>query len=379
MHDAPAALSEHVQPHIRRAAVVVPCVDLGQTLAFLCERLGFHVATIFPAEAPAVAVLDGHGLRVRLIQLAAGEPAPPVMLHLAIHADGVRALLAHLGGRSHAILNGPHGLRIEIEDADRPVEVPLLVEAFVVTRHGDDSWATGRAGMQYRDLIPGRLGGRFIASHIRIRDGGPVPDYVHYHRVRFQMIFVKSGWVRVVYEDQGAPFVMNAGDCVLQPPEIRHRVLEASPGLEVIEIGCPALHETHGDIDIALPNATVNRTRDFAGQRFVLHVASEAAQSDWMGDHRVAVRDTGIGAATAGLASAKVWRARDSCSGIDRTHTGEFSFLFVLHGALQLVGGALADTRLGEGDSVTIPASTPLSLTAEAGTEWLEVRLPADE
>ena len=88
----------------------------------------------------------------------------------------------------------------------------------------------GRAGMLYRDLIPSRLGGRYIASHITIPDGGPVADWVHFHRIALQMIFVRRGWVRVVYEDQGEPFVMNAGDMVLQPPEIRHRVLESSPG-----------------------------------------------------------------------------------------------------------------------------------------------------
>ena len=108
--------------------------------------------------------------------------------------------------------------------------------------------------MLYRDLIPGRLGGRYIASHITIPEGGPVADWVHYHRVAFQMIYVRRGWVRVVYEDQGEPFVMHAGDLVLQPPEIRHRVLESSPGLEVIEIGCPALHETLADHELELPN-----------------------------------------------------------------------------------------------------------------------------
>jgi quercetin dioxygenase-like cupin family protein len=41
------------------------------------------------------------------------------------------------------------------------------------------------------------------------------------------MIYCHRGWVRVVYEDQGEPFVMHPGDCVLQPPGIRHRVLEA--------------------------------------------------------------------------------------------------------------------------------------------------------
>ena len=84
--------------------------------------------------------------------------------------------------------------------------------------------------MLYRDLIPGRLGGRYIASLISIPEGGPVADWVHFHRVAFQMIYVRRGWVRVVYEDQGEPFVMREGDLVLQPPEIRHRVLESSPG-----------------------------------------------------------------------------------------------------------------------------------------------------
>ena len=37
--------------------------------------------------------------------------------------------------------------------------------------------------MLYRDLIPGRLGGRYIASHITIPEGGPVADWVHYHRI----------------------------------------------------------------------------------------------------------------------------------------------------------------------------------------------------
>ena len=130
--------------------------------------------------------------------------------------------------------------------------------------------------MQYRDLIPSRLGGRFIASHIRIPDGGPVPDYVHFHHIRFQMIYCKAGWARLVYEDQGEPFLFHAGDCVLQPPEIRHRVLEASDGLEVIEIGCPAVHETFADHAMTLPTPHLLPERDFGGQRFVRHVAAKA-------------------------------------------------------------------------------------------------------
>ena len=95
--------------------------------------------------------------------------------------------------------------------------------------------------MRYRDLVPDRQGGRFIASHIRIDAAGEVPDYVHYHRVHFQFLYCRRGRVRVVYEDQGPPFDFVAGDCILQPPGIRHRVLECSAGLEVVEVSSTEL------------------------------------------------------------------------------------------------------------------------------------------
>src|SRR5262249_26017862 len=143
---------------------------------------------------------------------------------------------------------------------------PAFNPEFLLTRGGEAG--EGRAGMRYRDLIPGRLGGRDIASHITIPDRGPGSAWGHYHRIAPQMIYVRSGWVRVVYEDQGEPFVMNPGDLVLQPPGIRHRVLESSPGLEVIEVGAPALHETFADHDLELPSPGVDADRLFAGQRF---------------------------------------------------------------------------------------------------------------
>ena len=113
-----------------------------------------------------------------------------------------------------------------------------------------NAWGVGRAGMLYRDLASSRLGGAFIASHIRIPDGGPVPDVVHFHSVSFQLIFCQQGWVDVVYEDQGPPIKLTRGDCVIQPPGIRHRVLKASKGLEVVEIGLPAEHLTEVDHEV---------------------------------------------------------------------------------------------------------------------------------
>ena len=82
----------------------------------------------------------------------------------------------------------------------------------MVRRLADQApWVIGRAGMLYRDLVPSRLGGAMIASHIRIPDGGSVPDMVHFHKVGFQLIFCIKGWVDVLYEDQGAMRRLTAG------------------------------------------------------------------------------------------------------------------------------------------------------------------------
>lgn len=50
------------------------------------------------------------------------------------------------------------------------------------------------------------------------------------------------------------PFVMRAGDCVRQPPRIRHHVLESSDGFEVIEIGSTARHMTYLDHALEPPS-----------------------------------------------------------------------------------------------------------------------------
>ncbi len=363
--DTGAALADH----IRLAQVVLPCADLGATLAFFTERLGFKVNLIFPADSPSTAVISGHGLTLRLeVSADSGQS-----MALRLLCD----LSALPEGTPHA-LTAPDGTRIELVEARPPIVIPEGRQEFVLSRIGGaDGWGVGRAGMQYRDLIPSRLGGRFIASHIRIPEGGEVPDYVHFHRIRFQMIYCKAGWARLVYEDQGEPFFLNAGDCVLQPPEIRHRVLEASAGLEVIEIGCPAVHETFADYAMKLPTPHILPERDFGGQRFVRHIAATARWMPW----RAAgfeMRDTGIAAATDGLADARVVRPRAEARASFPPHTGEFLFLFVLKGALGLAGNTLGQHRLQSADSCVIPAGAPYALDVKAGSEILEVTLPAE-
>jgi quercetin dioxygenase-like cupin family protein len=302
-----------------RLMVVLHCVDLHAALAVYTEELGFRLDSIFPADDPAVAMLSGHGLQLRL--------------------ERDRAISATRTG-------------------------------------GDGGWVEGRAGMQYRDLIPDRMGGRFIASHIRIPEAGPVADYVHFHEVRFQMIYCHRGWVRVVYEDQGPPFVLAPGDCVLQPPEIRHRVLEAGEGTEVIEVSAPAEHATHVEHAMELPTAMVRRDRVFGGQRFVRH---EAASAEWRVGRRAGfeARDTGIGEATGGLAEVHVLRPRGQDGRAPWRHEGELLFFFVLRGGTTLRREGRADESLVEGDPRAVPARVD-----HAWTEWsddvelLEVTLP---
>ncbi len=286
-----------------------------------------------------------------------------------------------------AVLSDP-GIRLEIEaepctaDAHHPAAKTHSSNQLLISRAGaENAWVQGRAGMYYRDLIPGRLDGRIIASHIRIAEGGPVPDYVHYHKVAFQIIYCRRGWVRVVYEDQGPPFVMHAGDCVLQPPTIRHRVLESSAGLEVIEIGAPAEHETWREHGFDLPTPKLRPERVFGDQQFVHHVA---ANGQWkaLAHGDFAYRDTGIAKATNGVGSVRVLRSNAQPGTGDSSTTtqlqnGDLLFLYVLEGRLQLHSNQLGAHTLGADDACALPVNADYRLVAVAPCEVLEVALPA--
>ncbi|MDN5788903.1 MAG: cupin, partial [Pseudorhodobacter sp.] len=148
-----------------RAEIRLPTQELRNDLPFYTRTLGFRLDSIFPADNPEVAVLSGHGLRIR-IQKGAAEP--PGTLRLL--TDDPSAFPSRT-------LTAPNGTRVEIDELNPPLVTPATQHAFVVRRLADQApWVIGRAGMQYRDLVPSRLGGAIIASHIRIPDGGPVPD-----------------------------------------------------------------------------------------------------------------------------------------------------------------------------------------------------------
>jgi mannose-6-phosphate isomerase-like protein (cupin superfamily) len=282
----------------------IVCEDLNLALDDLRGR-GFRLDVIYPADDPHTAVLSNADATIRLTtRPGAGPP---------------RAGL------------------------------PTFKPDFVLTRAGN-AGGEGRAGMLYRDLIPDRLGGRYIASHITIPDGGPISDWVHFHHIAVQALYIARGWVRVVYEGQGDPFVLDAGDLVLQPPAIRHRVIESSPGLEVIEIAAPALHATFTDHQMNLPNGSLDVERSYSGQRFLRHIGSEAPWKAYNGGE---CRETALSEATGGLMEARTVRPGAASEIHFQPHDGELVFGFVLDGSATLEHEAAAE--LGQNDAFVIP------------------------
>ena len=351
-----------------RAEIRLPTQELRDDLPFFTKTLGFRLDMIYPADNPEVAVLSGYGLRLRLQK---GATEPPGTLRILTDepdsfADGARELTA------------PNGTKIEIDQANPPLVLPPTEHAFVVRRLADQApWIIGRAGMHYRDLVPSRLGGAMIASHIRIPDGGPVPDMVHFHKVGFQLIFCIHGWVDVVYEDQGPPIRLTAGDCFIQPPEIRHRVLHASDGIEVIEIGVPAEHITEIDHAMDLPTPHLRPDREWDGQRFVFDQGAKGQFLPFRLPGFVA-RDTTINAATKGVASVMVARPNGQPTAWT-THKGDILFTFVMKGSFRLEGEGKDPFTLSPGDAFVIPPGLATRYAdPSSDLELLEVTLPGN-
>ena len=349
-----------------RAEMLLASCDLHADLAFFREQIGFRLESIFPADDPAEAVLSGHGMRIRLER---GTEAVPGVIRLLCDDPGAFA-------DGEEVMCAPNGTRIELRSLHSRLHCPPTRHELVVRRRDTGGWEVGRAGMHYRDLIPGRLGGAVIASHIRIPGGGPVPDDVHYHIALFQLIFCYRGWVDLVYEDQGPPFRLEAGDCLIQPPRIRHRVLESSAGLEVIEIAVPAAHLTRLDHTMELPTRRVLPQRDFGGQRFCRHTARDAV---WKPARLPGFSscDTGIAAATQGLADVRVVRQAGTANAPEASHDADILFTFVLDGAMVLRVPGRETLALRAGDAFVVPPGMRHAHEhPESNLALLEVSLP---
>ena len=121
-------------------------------------------------------------------------------------------------------------------------------QAFVASHHRDEDFKTDglRAYAQYRDLGIAKATNGLAVAHV-IRFVPPCrPEEVsklHLHDVEFQMIYVLQGSMTTELEGQGA-VTMKAGSCWIQPPRIKHKVLDYSDDCEVLEIVLPADFKT---------------------------------------------------------------------------------------------------------------------------------------
>ncbi|WP_171236479.1 cupin domain-containing protein [Ruegeria sp. HKCCA6837] len=359
-------MTKTAEPSQTYAEFRLPTQELRDDIPFYTKTLGMKMDMIYPADDPRIAVFSGHGLRLRI-----EKDAPESAGTLRILTDDPEGF-----ANGERVLVAPNGTRVEIEERSPPLVMPETVHSFVVRRLKDQApWIIGRAGMYYRDLVPDRLGGSIIASHIRIPDGGPVPDMVHFHKVGFQLIFCIHGWVDVVYEDQGEKMRLTAGDCFIQPPEIRHRVLEASDNVQVIEIGVPAEHVTEIDHDMQLPTPHFRPDREWQGQRFVYNQAKDA---EW-GPFRLPgyiCRDTTIAENTKCVAGVQVVR-KGQGEPEWASHDTDIHFTFVMGGQVTLEGEGREPYRLEQGDAFVIPPGMRTRLSAPSDDmELLEVTLP---
>jgi Cupin domain len=128
----------------------------------------------------------------------------------------------------------------------QPMQVPTK-HTFVASHHRPDAFEQGlRRYAQYRDLgITAATNGMARAHVIRMVppcDPAEVSKR-HFHDVDFQMVYVLKGWIKGEYEGAGV-VTMREGSCWLQPPKIKHAVLDYSDDCELLEIIMPADFET---------------------------------------------------------------------------------------------------------------------------------------
>jgi hypothetical protein len=102
-----------------------------------------------------------------------------------------------------------------------------------------------RTYARYRDLGMSKATDGLLQAHV-IRLVPPCDPKVvskrHYHDVNLQMIYVLKGWIKGEYD--GEVVTMHAGAAWLQPPRIKHTVLDYSDDCELLEIITPADFKT---------------------------------------------------------------------------------------------------------------------------------------
>jgi hypothetical protein len=124
---------------------------------------------------------------------------------------------------------------------------PPVKQRFVASHLKDCVFEQGlRSYSAYRDLGIAAATQGLAQAHV-IRMIPPCDPAVvskeHYHDVDFQLIYVLKGWFKGEYAGAGV-ITMEAGSCWIQPPRIKHTVLDYSDDCELLEIILPAEFDT---------------------------------------------------------------------------------------------------------------------------------------
>ncbi len=144
----------------------------------------------------------------------------------------------------------PAPARPAAKKAVKPIKPPKIVwkpQTFVATHLRDARFQTGlRSYAAYRDLLVEAATAGAVQAHVIRLLGKCDPKVVqipHYHGVQFQFLYMLKGWMIGEYEGQGR-IKMSAGSSWIQPPGIRHQVIDYSDGCEMLEIILPAKFDT---------------------------------------------------------------------------------------------------------------------------------------
>lgn len=121
----------------------------------------------------------------------------------------------------------------------------MTTKGFVASHAKGATFERGlRSFYEYRDLgIKRATEGRVDAHVIRAASGMEFSSQPHIHKTTFQLVYILKGWIEFEYEGQGV-VRLEAGSCVHQPPEIRHRELGHSEDIEMLEIVLPGDFDT---------------------------------------------------------------------------------------------------------------------------------------
>jgi Cupin domain len=132
--------------------------------------------------------------------------------------------------------------------AATPVKRARPKQRIAISHHREEDFkADGlRTYAKYRDLGFAAATQGLAQAHV-IRLIGPCNpaevSKLHFHDLEFQMVYVLKGWVKTYMEGQGET-VMQQGSAWIQPPRIKHLIMDYSDDVELLEVVLPAEFKT---------------------------------------------------------------------------------------------------------------------------------------